>query len=368
MNSLHSVPESAGVVGPPAPRPRPTAAIVYLTQNTPIRRTYLQTSLYLLFRSFNERCRYPVLVFHEGDFTEKDMEMIKGGVPGGLGDLVQFQQVDPDDFHPPVLSVDVVEANRMMDPYYVRNIGYRSMCRWWMHRAVRYLGPYEYYMRLDDDSFIEEPLDYDPFEAVHAAGVDYASNFVHVEYPLNTMGLLDLSRDLLGDTDRLRSLFFSCKAAEVVEPSKLKSFVDSLPGEVRQRLDLDILSSPIIYYNNFHVARTSLWRHRAVARFFDAVDRSACIYYLRWGDAALHTIAFAAVEGLTVGRLAFRYSKRYEREKWTYVNTYTPFTRRYFESDPLPVGDRRTGSMTDFDGFNEELAARGLSDLSRIIA
>jgi len=67
-------------------------------------------------------------------------------------------------------------------------------------------------------------------------------------------------------------------------------------------------------------------------------------------------------------RFSFRYSKRYEREQGTYVNTNHPIARHYFDTNAPVPGDKRTGSMTDFDAFNNLLAARGLSDLTRIIA
>jgi hypothetical protein len=347
---------------------QPAAAIVYLTQNTPVRRLYLQTSLYLLFRSFNERCRYPVLVFHEGDFTEDSIAAIRESIAGELRSLIWFRQVDTGDFRAPAsVTADIVEANRIIVPD-ARGLNYRSMCRWWIRHAARYLAPYEFYMRLDDDSFIEEILDYDPFRVVRAAGVDYASNLVHVEHPLNALGLLEMSKDLLGDTDPLRSLFLHGDVTETVEPSSLTAFLARIPGELRQRIDTTALSGPVIYYNNFHIARASLWSHPTIARYFEAIDQSNGIYHLRWGDAALHTIALTAAEGLTLGRFSFRYSKRYEREQGTYVNTNHPIARHYFDTNAPVLSDKRTGSMTDFDAFNDLLAARGLSDLTRIIA
>lgn len=347
---------------------QPVAAIIYLTQDTPVRRLYLQTSLYLLFRSFNERFHYPVLVFHEGDFTEDAIAAIKEGIPGGLGVLVQFQQVETTDFCTPgSATADLVEANRVIVPD-ARGLSYRSMCRWWILHAARYLAPYEFYMRLDDDSFIEEVLDYDPFQVVRAEGVDYASNLVHIEHPLNALGLLETSIELLGDTDRLQSLFLRGDVAQTVAPSRLMAFLDHLPGELRKRVNTTTLSGPVIYYNNFHIARPDLWNHPTIANYFEAIDQSNGIYHLRWGDAALQTIALTATEGLTLGRFRFRYSKRYEREQGSYVNTNHPIARQYFDADALHSGDKRTGSMTDFAAFNDLLAARGLSEIARIIA
>lgn len=347
---------------------RPAAAIVYLTQNTPVRRAYLQTSLYCLFRSFNEQCNYPVLIFHEGDFTEDAITAIREGVPGDLGSLINFRTVDEADFRPPAsVSDEVVQVNKLIVSD-ARELRYRTMCRWWICYVAKYLGSYDFYMRLDDDSLIEERLGYDPFRVVRDAGVDYASNHVHVEHPLNALGLEALSRQALGDTDRIRSLFLHGDVQATIDPARLSAFLARIPSSLRERINTTQLSAPVIYYNNFHVARTGLWSHPVIEAYFGIVNKTTGIYHLRWGDAALHTVALTAVESLSLGRFRFRYSKRYEREQGSYVNTNHSIARRYFDADGTASDPRkRTGSMTDFKTFNDLLATRRLSDLTRIL-
>lgn len=347
---------------------RPLAAIVYLTQNTPLRRRYLQTSLYFLFRSFNERCHYPVLIFHEGDFTSEAIEEIRAATPRGLGSLIQFREVRPADFVPPAWATSsVVDANRTIVPD-SGGLGYRSMCRWWIRSLPRYVEPYDYYMRLDDDSIIEETLAFDPFCQAIDHGVDYASNLVHMEHPLNALGLRSLSLELLGGTDRLRSLFISCKPDRVVEHSKFASFLRHLPDELCRHIDPEELWSPIVYYSNFHIARSDLWDRPAIRDFLTAVDETGGIYRLRWGDAPLQTIAVAAGGDLALGRFGFRYSKRYEREQGTYVNTNHPSACDFFDSGSPLQGQTSTGSMSDFRSFNQLLNERQLNDLVRLVA
>jgi hypothetical protein len=47
-----------------------------------------------------------------------------------------------------------------------RPIGYRSMCRLWSERLqnLEFLNSFQYYMRLDDDSFLTSDLKTDPFQ------------------------------------------------------------------------------------------------------------------------------------------------------------------------------------------------------------
>ena len=52
------------------------SAILILTQNTIERKIYLKTSLYFLFRNFNARFKYPVIILHEGDYDNNSMNEI----------------------------------------------------------------------------------------------------------------------------------------------------------------------------------------------------------------------------------------------------------------------------------------------------
>jgi hypothetical protein len=44
--------------------------IFILTQNTVERKVYLKTSLYFLFRNFNAKYKYPIIILHEGDYDK----------------------------------------------------------------------------------------------------------------------------------------------------------------------------------------------------------------------------------------------------------------------------------------------------------
>ena len=62
------------------------AAICYLTQNNDIRKTYLKTSLYFLFKYFNEKFRYPVIIFHEGDYDNEAQQDIINSIRASCRD------------------------------------------------------------------------------------------------------------------------------------------------------------------------------------------------------------------------------------------------------------------------------------------
>lgn len=78
--------------------PSVNAAILYLTQNTPVRRTYLKTSLYFLFRHFNDKHRYPVLILHEGDYDTKSQQDVLLSIRSSCRSLVSFVALPKEHF------------------------------------------------------------------------------------------------------------------------------------------------------------------------------------------------------------------------------------------------------------------------------
>ena len=52
------------------------AAIMILTQNTIERKVYLKTTLYFLFKNYNHKYRYPIIILHEGDYNDRDIKDI----------------------------------------------------------------------------------------------------------------------------------------------------------------------------------------------------------------------------------------------------------------------------------------------------
>ena len=167
------------------------AAIFILTQNTIERKVYLKTSLYFLFKNFNAKYKYPVIILHEGDYNEEAKNEIIMGVRCDYRYLVQFKQIDDEDFCIPS-HIDIDKMNSIIDlqvvPYW-RNQKYRSMCYFWLKNFYKYTKNYDYVMRIDDDSIIEEQIKYDLFELMRDKDYIYISNIIHLDCSLCNYGM-----------------------------------------------------------------------------------------------------------------------------------------------------------------------------------
>jgi hypothetical protein len=303
--------------------PAVNAAIIYLTQNDPIRKAYLKTSLYFTFKHFNAKPehRYPVIIFHEGDYDPASQEEILCGIRASCRDLVSFQALHPDDFKLPA-HIDEVKMNQCIDhkptPYW-RNVGYRKMCRWWMINMHKYVSGYDYVMRLDDDSIIEEPINQDLFAWADQKQLVYASNLVHVDCGLCNFGMYDFFAKTHTDpTSRaiLDKMFINqevdIRGVKMMGFRALLGVTGDLKiGEAAQLK----LKQPIIYFNNFFITKTAFWRQEAVQKTLADIDATGNIFYYRWGDAPLQSLVVALhAKPEEVSKCKFAYSKRLQRE------------------------------------------------------
>lgn len=294
------------------------AAIFILTRNDPVRKVYLKTSLYFLFKNFNEAFKYPVIIFHEGDFDNKAQEEIFKSVRVGCRSLVSFCKLDDEDFKVPShIDEDKARAcvNLNATPYW-RNIAYRNMCRWWIVHMPKYAKSYDYVMRIDDDLFIEEPIETDIIEYASKNNHAYVSNIIHVDCPICCFGFRDLLVKEFPDKKEFIDSIFQHQQVPIqaYQLAGLRSLLSlTHPNSVLgDKIDL---WSPVMNYNNFHITKTSFWLREDVQKLIKTIDESGYIYYFRLGDSPIQSaITMLLAQPNELGRVKFRYSKRLQRE------------------------------------------------------
>lgn len=294
------------------------AAIFYLTQNTDVRRTHLKTSLYFLFRHGNAKYRYPVIILHEGDYDAKAQRDVLMSIRASCRSLVTFRALDSSDFQlPPHIDSDKLKrciATRAT-PYW-RNEKYRMMCRWWLVHFPRYAASYDYVMRLDDDSIIEEPIP-DLFEWAAKKDLVYASNFLHVDCGICCYGMKDYFEKMYPDKKTaLQEAFVPQEVPlRAVEFHPFRTLLSMTQDPLPALGEKMTLHMPLIWYNNFFITKPSFWQREDVQKAIRAIDENGSIFYFRWGDAPIQTLLVAMhAEPSEYSRAVFRYSKRMQRE------------------------------------------------------
>lgn len=139
----------------------------------------LSLSLESLFRHYNDRFQYSILLFHETGFQVKGA---KEAIGKRIGDdrsaLLEFHEIIGFSQFPPGFDIgdDVEKAKRENVPDAWRYPGYHHMCSFWFRKLLLQprMSSVEYVMRLDSDSTIRAPITYDLFDYVHLKGIRYA--------------------------------------------------------------------------------------------------------------------------------------------------------------------------------------------------
>jgi hypothetical protein len=292
-------------------------AIFILTQNTIERKVYLKTSLYFLFKNFNAKYKYPVIILHEGDYTEEAKKEIIAGIRSECRNLLTFKQIDEEDFRIPS-HIDIDKMNSIIDlrvvPYW-RNQKYRSMCYFWMKNFSKYTKDYNYVMRLDDDSIIEEPIKYDLFEMMSDKDYIYISNIIHLDCSLCNYGMKDFFlKHYASEKDKINELFMDHTLNNNNEYfNKFKSLHKALNNEDYEGASIE-LNMPFMYYNNFNIINVDVWNKPEIQDIVNKIDEQGYIFYCRWGDAPLQTIILSLYDNTRITKVNFKYSKRLQRE------------------------------------------------------
>tara|TARA_B110001450_G_scaffold7_1_gene27 strand:+ start:8151 stop:9125 length:975 start_codon:yes stop_codon:yes gene_type:complete len=300
------------------------AAILILTQNTIERKVYLKTTLYFFFKNFNNKYRYPIIILHEGDYKDRDKAEIITGIRGECKELIKFKEIDKKDFEIPD-HIDKDKLNKSVNmqivPYW-RNKKYRSMCYFWIKHFPKYCENYDYIMRLDDDSIIEEPITTDLFKLLKDNNKVYMSNIIHVDCGICNFEMKELFKKILPniDNEKLDKLFVKANITNK-QPiyNKLKELYTIVNNKDYEN-DSFTINMPIMYYNNFFITDINFWKKKEVLEIIDEIDKTGNIFYYRYGDAPLQTIIVSLLASDKITRTVFKYSKRLQRECFIDLN------------------------------------------------
>ena len=259
------------------PVDKPRAAFYLLTQ--PRRLHYIQMVLASIDTYFNKRFHYPIIVFHEADLIPV-IPKIRNLTTSDL----YFQEIafSVPDFLKQPIATDIPCSSP---------IGYRHMCRFhakgvFQHPIMRGL---EYYWRLDDDSLLLNHVQYDVFRFMRDRQILYGYSWQHWDSKACTTGLWQATRTYINRT-HIKPYFF------------------------------DEWKDPQLYYNNFEISKMSLWLSSDYARFIEYVDRLGGMFYHRWGDAPIKSIAVS----LFVPKIQVYQFKDVGYKHGSYVNQITP--------------------------------------------
>jgi alpha 1,2-mannosyltransferase len=230
---------------------KPKAAFYYLAQAE--RLSMLSASLLSVDRYFLKNFDYPVIIFHEGNFGSSLQKLLRTQT---LGYRLFFQEVTFTIPH--FINASDVSFNISCVSY----VSYRHMCRFQAKSVYEepILAGLEYVWRMDDDSELLSTVQFDVFTFMRDFGLQYGYIKIHYDALACTVGLWKAAERFM----RVRHL----------KPTFFHEWPD-----------------PKIYYNNFEVSALPLWLSQDYVDFINYIDHLGGIYYYRWGDAPIKSLA-----------------------------------------------------------------------------
>ena len=249
----------------------------------------LQRMMASLEKYFNRRWKYPIVLF-----TDEELPLaVQQSLVASSSSQLRFKKVSFD--IPSFLEKERIPERTTCSPH-SSTVGYRHMCRFMsqqVHQLLDDMG-YSWHWRLDDDSILTADIGYDVFQFMENNGKKYGFVNTVMDGPECVKGLWEF-------TDR----FLNRSLGKSV-------FYNEWPrGQV--------------FYNNFEISHSSVWRSSRYRSFFEQVDREGGIYYNRWGDAAIKSIGVS----LVVAESAIH---RFSDIGYTH----TPFVKQIASGLPLP--------------------------------
>ena len=233
--------------------------IVYLTTRgelASLNQSFMQLSRLLVN---NPR---PVVVFHEGDFDDNDVQQFLAPALGSRTPLA-FERIQ------------FTNTSNQYNPKQQRTpFTYLNMCRFFTLMLPNHplLTLFSYYWRLDAHSFIFGPNPIqDPFEIMKKQKIQYAFIMANEEGDGYAVDLWPFFHNFLNR--------YCLKPSKSVRQTQTGWFGGY---------------SLAIIFNNFAIANVSLFRdYPLIQAWLQAVDLNGGIYRHRWGDAPIHTLALS---------------------------------------------------------------------------
>eukprot|EP00727_Mastigamoeba_balamuthi_P009890 m51a1_g5523 hypothetical protein (433) ;mRNA; r:422764-424240 len=250
----------------------------------------LMHSLELLQRNV-PKARHPILIFHD-DYAPEDFPKVAEAAPELT---LFFVKIDLRLMNPPNTTLE--QAKRWVKGLdggiKGRTVGYRWMCRFFsgaMQATVSTLFPRAtYYLRLDDDSFIESQLDVDPLSAAEQKNRSYVYRSLSVDQWGGSQ-FVDLFRRFIED-----------------------NYPELMPRLQTPNANI-VTRSFSVPYNNYHISRLSFWQSKLIRSMLYTADQAHSFMKYRWGDATIHGIVILILppsEVEQVSYFAYRHNYHY---------------------------------------------------------
>ena len=245
-------------------------AIIYLLNNAEKDILCFRNSIQFLNQNYLFLNQCDIICFYEKDFPAQEIEYIES-VSAKKIKFVKIKFEVPQ--YPHEISSKIKEYVPHPDfPSALGfSMGYRQMCKFFSGEIFKNenLEKYEYVWRLDTDSYILSPIQYDVFNRMKENNSKYGYINIQFDHPKMTIGLLE-------------------ESIKYFNLANFSPLIDLTLDEHKNR----------VFYTNFEIFDMKWFRGLEYQNFYNFINESGGIFIYRWGD---HCIRYIAVKSMILG-------------------------------------------------------------------
>ncbi|KAJ1659125.1 hypothetical protein IWQ61_001752 [Dispira simplex] len=233
----------------------------------------LRAAIRQLEDRFNNRYHYPYVFLSDEPFTDEFKEAIAWTAKS----KVSFGLIPRDHWEVP----DWIDRQKMRDGMtylaskeviHSESISYRQMTRYYSGFFYKHplLANYDYYWRIEHDTEYTCDIPYDPFLYMKERGIHYGYTISLHEFEDTVKSFWEVVQEYL-------------KAhPTALEPRNTMDWVTDDGGQTYNLCH---------FWTNFEVVNLGFLRSSLYEEFFQHMDKSGGIFYERWGDAPIRSVA-----------------------------------------------------------------------------
>lgn len=252
---------------------RHNAAVYILSSRT----NTLKKALEHFYKNWNNKYDYPVYIHHFDDIYSKEYI---DDVQKNISDKITFHQIDygvPSHIKEEELFYNRTHLQYVRTSFPKSRLGYLHMEHFSsnLHKfgekgcIIKEMEQYDYIMRIDDDSWFKESIDYDFFDHVQNQPIATAFTWNHC-------GLNHLET-----RENLWDLYLEYLKLENIDPFSIKN------QQLREAvLDNDDMKMHTLKWScgNFNIYNVKMFLDSGFAKWMDYVNEHGGLYKHRWGD------------------------------------------------------------------------------------
>lgn len=279
------------------------------------RKEYLKNTLYFLFKNYNHQYNHDVYILTT-DYNNSDKEEILLGIRDDCQKLVKFKDIKleiPDNVNKDKLSL-LVNYDITTDWY---DIEYRNLTYYMLYTFWDDIGnEFDYVMKLNDDTIIEEPIKEDFFKLIDNRANNLLFCMMRNYCSISSFGMYDLLKaNVSENVERLDTFNSSTKIVEETSVTNFKKLHKTVFNKDYPMNEIE-LKQPMIPNDAFMVIRASFMTNKKILPYMNKIKDLGYIHYFKWSFSLVVSSLAMMICNDKVTRCVFKASE--ERNRCAY--------------------------------------------------